>query len=327
MGRRRGHNEGSVYRKRDKWMAAVSYTDEAGNPQRIAKTCATKKEAQEMVIALLAQRQQGADLTPKKQTVREFVGDMLTKHFTRDEATRENYLRMMQLYIFPYPLGRVELAKLTPKMLADHYHRLQTMAREPKPGERPTKPLSKRSVQLVHAILHKQLEQAVRWKLISHNPADAVDAPRPDKPDVAPLSPAQRAALLDAARGDEWEALYVAALGTGMRVSELLGLRWADVDFAASVVTVAGQVKRTKAGGLRLDDTKTDRPRAIPVLPAVLDALGAGPLTGRDIRERLGLTQNQQRRTLEGLRVLGLVRRGGEGGCLDPFLYRLAVQG
>ena len=89
-GKHRGHNEGSVYRKRDKWMASVSYTDAAGNPQRTTKTCATKREAQETVITLLAQRQQGADLTPQKQTVAEFVTDILSKYFNHDEATRES---------------------------------------------------------------------------------------------------------------------------------------------------------------------------------------------------------------------------------------------
>jgi integrase len=277
--KRRGHNEGSVYRKRDRWVAAVSYTDADGKPRRMTKTCATRKEANEAKIALLARRQRGEDLTPHRQTLRDFLAEMLSKHFSGDQSTREGYVRFMRLHVYPYPLGRVELAKLTPKMLADHYCHLRTVAREPKPGERETKPLSKRSVQLVHAILHKQLDQAVRWGLIPKNPADAATAPRPDKHDVTVLGSAERAALLDAARGDELEALYVVALGTGMRLSELLGLRWSDVagpvGGRSGAVTVRKQAKRTKERGLHLDDTKTDKPRVIPVLPEVTAALTA----------------------------------------------------
>ena len=59
----------------------------------------------------------------------------------------------------------------------------------------------------------------------------------------------------------------------------------------------------------------------------VLDALRAGPLTGRALRDRLGLTQNQERRALEGLRAQGLVERDGAGGRLDPFRYRLTAEG
>jgi integrase len=128
----------------------------------------------------------------------------------------------------------------------------------------------------------------VRWGLIQRNPADAVDAPRPGKAEVTPLTGAQRAALLRAARGGEWEALYFVALGTGMRVSELLGLRWPDIDFAGAAITVRRQVKRTRARGLHLDDTKTDRPRTIPVLPEVLDALRAHRDRQAFARERAG---------------------------------------
>lgn len=279
MVQHRGHNEGSVYKNRDKWVAAVTYTDTSGESKRTTKTCATRREANEARIALLAQRQQGLDLTPNKQTVQEFISEMLDKHFTGDQSTREGYQRFMRLHVYPYPIRRVELVKLTPKMLADHYYRLRTVPRERKPGERPTKPLSNRSVELVHDILHKQLKQAVRWSIIPRNPADDVTAPRPDKHDITVLTGEQRNLLLATAKGDDLEALYVLALGTGMRISELLGLRWSDVTWPQSgrpgTLTVRKQAKRTKERGLHLDNTKTDKPRVIPVIGPVMAALQA----------------------------------------------------
>lgn len=279
MVQHRGHNEGSVYKKRDKWVASVSYKDANGTNKRTTKTFATKREANEGRIALLAKRQQGTDLTPHKRTVEQFVSEMLDKHFTGDQSTREGYQRFMRLHVYAYPIGRVELATLKPKMLADHYHRLRTVARERKPGEGPTKPLSNRSVELVHAILHKQFKQAVRWDYMPKNPADDVTAPRSKKHDITVLTPGQRTILLDAARGDDLEALYVVALGTGMRISEILGLRWSDVTWGADsrrgALTVRKQAKRTRATGLHLDDTKTDKPRVIPVIAPVMDALRA----------------------------------------------------
>ncbi len=310
MAKRRGHNEGSVYKHRDKWVASVSYKDVGGESRRVSKTCATRKEANEAKIALLAQRQAGADLTPSRQTVGDFVAEMLTKHFTGDESTREGYARFMRLHVYPYPVGRAELSSLTPKMLADHYYRLRTAAREPLPGEGARKPLSKRSVQLVHAILHKQLEQAVRWGIIPKNPADGAVVPRPDKHDVEILEPPQRAALLDAARGDPLEAFYVVAVGSGMRLSELMGLRWSDVTWPRGrrpgTLTVCKQAKRTKAGGLHLDDTKTDRPRAIPVVPTVIAALSAH-------RER----QARQREAATAWVDLDLVFPNERGGLME----------
>jgi len=46
------------------------------------------------------------------------------------------------------------------------------------------------------------------------------------------------ATFLDAIEGDRLRAMYVAAIGLGLRQGELLGLRWSDVDLAAGTVTV-----------------------------------------------------------------------------------------
>ena len=44
--------------------------------------------------------------------------------------------------------------------------------------------------------------------------------------------------LLDTARSDKLEALYVLAITTGMRQGELLGLQWKDVDLDAGTLRV-----------------------------------------------------------------------------------------
>ena len=79
---------------------------------------------------------------------------------------------------------------------------------------------------LTHAILHRALDQAVKWRLIPHNPANAVDAPRPVAPEMQTWTAEQARAFLTATADDELAALYALALHTGMRVGEMLGLRW-----------------------------------------------------------------------------------------------------
>src|SRR5947209_14993491 len=93
------------------------------------------------------------------------------------------------------------------------------------------KGLSPRSARYVHAILHRALKQAVRWNLIGRNPADAIDPPRPARKEIAPLTPDQVRRLLATARGDRHYALYLLALTSTMRQGELLGLKWADMDW------------------------------------------------------------------------------------------------
>jgi len=64
----------------------VSFADVEGNPKRTTRTCATKQEAKEALVTLLAQRQQGLDLTPDKLTGRTilfFLGNAVVPSSTR----------------------------------------------------------------------------------------------------------------------------------------------------------------------------------------------------------------------------------------------------
>jgi len=66
--------------------------------------------------------------------------------------------------------------------------------------------------------------------MISRNVAEIVQAPRPAPKEIRPLSAEETHRLLDVARGDRLEALYVLAVTTGIRQGELLALKWQDVD-------------------------------------------------------------------------------------------------
>lgn len=57
-----------------------------------------------------------------------------------------------------------------------------------------------------------------------------------------PFTLAEQTKLLDAARGERLYPLFAAALGTGLRLSELLGLRCEDVDLASGRVRVHAQL-------------------------------------------------------------------------------------
>jgi integrase len=80
------------------------------------------------------------------------------------------------------------------------------------------------------------LEQAVRFHLIPFNPASRVDPPKVRQDEIAPLDAEQARRLLDAAKGDPLEALYVVSLTCGLRIGEALGLRWTNIDLDAQNV-------------------------------------------------------------------------------------------
>jgi integrase len=63
----------------------------------------------------------------------------------------------------------------------------------------------------MHETLHKALKQAVRWGYMTRNPADS-----PHRRGPHPLTLEEARRLLETARGDRLEALYVVALHTGL---------------------------------------------------------------------------------------------------------------
>ncbi|MGH8903791.1 MAG: tyrosine-type recombinase/integrase [Egibacteraceae bacterium] len=123
----------------------------------------------------------------------------------------------MRVHAVP-AIGRVRLSKLAPQ----HLQRLY--------ADRLTAGVSAQSVVHLHRTLHRALGQALKWGLVARNIATLVDPPRVARPEIEPLSAEEARRLLEAAKGDRLEALYVVALTTGLRRGELLGLRWSDVD-------------------------------------------------------------------------------------------------
>jgi integrase len=121
----------------------------------------------------------------------------------------------------------------------------------------------------LHRILHNALGQAARWDLVGRNVADLVKPPRVPRYEFTTLSPEQARQFLDAARGDRLEALYVLAITTGMRLGELLRLRWREVDLNTRVLSIRG------TGGDEGDSwAKTQGSRR----PVVMTEVAAAPL-------------------------------------------------
>jgi integrase len=113
-------------------------------------------------------------------------------------------------YITPH-LGSKRLVDLSPMhikpwhaLLLDH-------------GAKSGKPLSTRSVQLAHRILHRALADAVRWNLIAVNPVSGVRAPRAGSPEMQAWSADEAVAFLRAIADERLAALWTVALHTGLR--------------------------------------------------------------------------------------------------------------
>lgn len=98
-----------------------------------------------------------------------------------------------------------------------------------------------------YAVMASSLTQAVRWRLLSVSPATGVAPPRVPRPELRVPSGAEMRTLIEATAGTPWGLPVLIAATTGMRRSEVLTLKWTDVDLDAGTASI----RRGKTGTAR----------------------------------------------------------------------------
>jgi integrase len=223
----------------------------------------TKKDAQRYLNGVLREIDMGSFVEPSKMTLNGYLDHWLetaTRPRVR-EQTFYSYESLLEKHVRP-KLGDRRLSLLTPMEIQDLYTRILEAG------------LSARTVRYTHAVLSSALKQAVKWRMLSQNPASYVDLPRLKKTEMKAFSPEEAECFLKAASADRWGTLFEFALTTGMRPGEYLALQWKDVDLKAGTATVRRALVRRKNGSWMFEEPKTDRSRrTIPLPPSVVASL------------------------------------------------------
>ena len=146
-------------------------------------------------------------------------------------------------------LGAVRLTELHPHTVQNFINSLDGLA-----------PASAR---MVYRVLHAAMEKAVELDYIPRNPAAKCVLPKMERREIHPLTDEQSAALIRAAAGTRIEHLVTLALFTGFRISELLGLTWAAVDFDRGTITIDKQLSASFSRGPMFTTPKSGKPRTV----------------------------------------------------------------
>jgi len=293
------------------WQIRWSETDPTTGRriQRSRNVSGKKADAERALRDVLAAKDAGTYVEPAKLTVREFLERWLRDYLLpsgRAEWTRRTYESILRTHVIP-ALGAIPLQKLTPAALQRYYAEKRQGGAIGNAWTMPGKPLSTTTVAHHHAVIHEALEHAVKWGLVARNVAEAVNPPKIKRQEMKTWTPEDVQRFLAAARDDRFYALFLAAITTGMRQGELLGLRWQDVDLAAGVATV--QQTLHKAGREPVfGRPKTERSRRrVVLLPELVAALRAHKAAQNEERLLLGTAY----------RDYGLVFAGEGGAALS----------
>ena len=213
-------------------------TGEGERNKKCLRGFQTKREAAEAVSKKLAEIAAGTYLEPSALTLTSFLADWL-EHRSLKSGDRNlspssvaTYEYLIRVHITP-KLGMVKLQQLRPRQLQEFYAALQATGRQRGEGG-----VSGQTALQIHRLLRTALEQAVKWELLTRNPADLVDAPRARTEEREPLTVAQTLQLLEPAEGTRLHLPILLAITTVMRRGEILGLRWVDTDLSNNFLLI-----------------------------------------------------------------------------------------
>ena len=230
----------------------------------------TKTQAQKELTRLLHDRNNNRLVAPYRKTLNEFLDEWLelkANGKTR-QRTREDYAAILTRYVRP-ALGHQRLQKVTHDDVQRLYNSMNAAG------------LAPRTVRYCHAVLRMALQWGVKRHWIGTNPC--VDAELPEQKankEMQAMSEAEAGRFMVAAESDEWYALFVLLLTTGMRPSEAAGLKWDDLDLAGARLTIRRTLKY-RNGEWQFDKPKTDKSARTIDLPAgTVQILANLPRTG-----------------------------------------------
>jgi len=272
----RGHIKKYKGKRKESWQVVVSlgWDPETGRyRQKRVTVNGTKKDAERVLRELLQQVEDGTFVDPGKITIAEYLHKWLETHKQNlAPSTYRRYRVAVEQHIIPC-LGSIPLGKLQPLQIQDF------LAKELEEGRKDNKKstgrgLTPATVRYTYTVLHKALKDAVKWQMLYRNPADYVTAPKAKREEPVVLDEQHVKKLLNELKGTYLYMPTYLAIYTGMRMGEILGLTWQDVDLDRGVVTIRQASIQRNADKPEFGQPKTAKSRRrVDISPSVVREL------------------------------------------------------
>ena len=223
--------------------------DLSGKPMIHRKTVhGTKKDAEVELAKFVTEVQNGLVIDGKSLKFSEFTEIWKRDYGSKELApsTYKRYCRMLETRLLPY-FGHFYINKIKPTDIMKFYDLLekdtQLVRKKGNNGSKTKKPLSGKTILQHHRLLRAMLHKAVYWQLIVANPAERVQPPKARKPKRKSYDDEQTKILLEnlellPSEDTKYKVAIILTVFTGVRLGELMGLEWQDVDFKNGIISI-----------------------------------------------------------------------------------------
>ena len=220
-----------------------------GKPMIHRKTVhGTKKDAEVELAKFVTEVQNGLVIDGKSLKFSEFTEIWKRDYGSKELApsTYKRYCRMLETRLLPY-FGHFYINKIKPTDIMKFYDLLekdtQLVRKKGNNGSKTKKPLSGKTILEHHRLLRAMLHKAVYWQLIVANPAERVQPPKARKPKRRSYDDEQTKILLENLEllpneDTKYKVAIILTVFTGVRLGELMGLEWQDVDFKNGIISI-----------------------------------------------------------------------------------------
>lgn len=215
-------------RKRSKnYIVYLEYKDE-NSGKKIQKNMGSfekKRDASRKLNELKDSIFNDELVLPNAVNLENFLIDFLDKHKINLSITTYNcYLRICKKYIIPM-LGKYKLEELKPIHLQNYVDDLVGI-------------LAPQTIKIHINILNLALKKAYRLRLIRENIFECIELPKVKKFKNNIYNKTDMVKLLQVCKGSSLELQIYLASGLGLRISEVLGLTWDNIDFIENTITI-----------------------------------------------------------------------------------------
>lgn len=321
---RRKDNKNRVLKEGEYQRSCGTYEfkwrDKRGNRHSISAV--TLEELREKEIDVLRDIMDGVRADKNNLTINDLYKSWIQVKRGLKDNTFSNYKYMYEMFVEP-DFGKSKLIDLKRSDIRGFYNYLA--------DERNVKV---NTIDSIHTVLHQVLELGVEDDYLRYNPADNalkelkkarnIEAEK-RRALTIPEQDLFEEFLSKQGQYHRWYPIFIIMLYTGMRVGEITGLRWEDIDLEEETISVNHTLvyfdKRNKERcTFAINTTKTKSgERIIPMLPKVKNAF----LMEKQYQEELGL---KSKAVVDGYRNFIFVNRFGNvqhQGTLNKALRRI----